>query len=335
MHRGVRFSHYVGVLQVNDLTIEILPKADRALQPNRAVWHSVLLDMLRYCRLINIEALNAAPLRLRKHSILELYYEIFLTEVEALLKNGLLRTYRREQGQSPVLKGKLLISEHLRRNVLHRERFYINYQTYDYQHPLNQMLYAALLSLDQLLQKSDLRARLQRILQYFPNQKVRRYTADDFLKIRYDRQTLRYKNAIEIARLLLLNYSPDIRGGQQHLLAILFDMNLLYEEYVYQQLKRLNIPELVVRRQQTTPFWNRRTLRPDIILEHQEKRYVLDTKWKILKRVHPNLEDVKQMYIYNQFFAAEHGVLLYPQVNDLPQLPPIPYQTENLSPTYC
>lgn len=334
-HKGVRFSHYVGVLQVNDLTIEILPKADKASQAEHKVWHTVLVDMLSYCRLLKVESLSSAHLQLRPHSILDLYYEIFLEKVEHLLKTGLLKSYRRQQKQSSVLKGKLILSEHLQRNLIHKERFYIDYQTYDYEHPLNQIIYAALLRLDGLLTRPDLRTRQRLLLRQFPKQIVQTFKEKDFLNLHYDRQSMRYKEAVEIARLLLLNYRPDLQAGQFQVLAILFDMNLLFEEYVYQQLKRLQHIDLKVSRQQSTPFWNRRFLRPDLIIEYNGYRFVLDTKWKVLKRVHPDMEDVKQMYIYNQYFSTKRGVLLYPQVHDLPNLPPVQYSSLSGDKMYC
>lgn len=335
LHQGIKFSHYVGVLQVEHLTIEILPKADKAASADPDIWQGVLLDMLRYCRLLKVEALSSARLRLRSHSILDLYFEIFLAEVENLLQTGLIKSYRRQTGQANTMKGKLVLSKHLSSNAIHKERFFIDYQTYDYEHQLHQILYEALLCLGSILHRADLRARQQRLLRHFPPQKRRAFYAKDFRHIHYNRQTLRYQKAIEIARLLLLNYHPDLKGGQERVLAIMFDMNLLFEEYVYQQLKRLPEKQLRVSRQQSTTFWNRRTLRPDLVVDYQNQRFVLDTKWKVLQHIRPDMKDIKQMYIYNRFFGATRGVLLYPQVYQLPNLPPLPYHSIDEDNIYC
>lgn len=336
VHQGIRFSHYVGALQVDDLVIEILPKADKKVAADRQVWHRVLLDMLHYCKLIKIEQLTSAHLRLRSNTILELYYDLFLQEVELLLRKGLIKKYHRIEGQQTVLKGRLVLAQQLSKNLLHRERFYVNCQTYDYDHPLNRILFAALQVLGKLTQTPQLLSRQRQLVRYFPNLPLTSFSATDFDHIQYNRHTLRYQNAIDIARLLLLNYSPDIRSGQHQLLAILFDMNVLFEEYVYQQLKRVQVANFSVQRQQQTTFWNRRILRPDLVLTYQGKRMVLDTKWKILSKVHPEMKDLKQMFIYNRFFTSNYGVLLYPQVYHLPDLPPIPYAIPSSKlPNYC
>ncbi len=45
---------------------------------------------------------------------------------------------------------------------------------------------------------------------------------------------------------------------------------------------------------------------------------MLDTKWKVLKAAQPSDEDLKQMFTYNHYFDATHGILLYPFAGLLP-----------------
>ena len=42
VHKGVKFMQYVGVVQIDTLTIEILPKADQ--DSNNTDWQNVLID---------------------------------------------------------------------------------------------------------------------------------------------------------------------------------------------------------------------------------------------------------------------------------------------------
>jgi len=337
VHRGVKFSQFVGALQVGDLTIEVLPKTDRDRGGDEVLWHEVLLDMLRYCQLIKVEALSSARLRLRSNSILELYFEIFLTEVEQLLRQGLCKAYHLEQRNRKNWKGKLLFAQQISQNHIHRQRFYTEHDRYDFDHLANRMLYQALKTLSTLLMDGTLYQRLKKIMSRFPKLSPMTFREQDFQSIVYTRKMANYQKALEIARLLLLNYSPDIRGGQHHALAIMFDMNLLFEEYVYQQLRRLAEPSLSVSRQQQKSFWDRRYIRPDLLIEYRGQRFVLDTKWKVLKTARPSIEDLKQMYVYCRFFGASHSVLLFPQVKSLTNWPPTPYQSteSEADPCYC
>ncbi len=119
IHKGVRFSKYVGVIQVRDLTIEILPKADKASKEGDiTVWKNVLLDMLRACRMLKVKSLSHASLQLRSHSILDLYIGIFLDEVEKLLHQGLVKRYRTESGNQKTWRGKMLFQKQVAHNAV-------------------------------------------------------------------------------------------------------------------------------------------------------------------------------------------------------------------------
>ena len=95
LHNGVKFKEYVGVIQVGNLTIEILPKIDRQ-GANKADWQGVLLDMLKECRWMQVYAHEKASLRLKHNSILDAYLEIYLNACERLLHEGLVKKYRKE-----------------------------------------------------------------------------------------------------------------------------------------------------------------------------------------------------------------------------------------------
>lgn len=322
---GVKFSHYVGAIQIGHLTIEILPKADKKENANTNQWHDVLMEMLKECRLIKVETLASARLQLRTNSILELYFEIFFKELEKLLRKGLFRSYRKVEANTKFLKGKLIFHKNVQKNFAHQERFYAEYQQYDYDHLLNRMLRRALDILETLVISPSLLSRIKEMKTYFPKARKLNFTERDFQKFTHDRKTKPYQTVLEIARLLVLNFSPDLRGGKHHLLAIMFDMNVLFEEYVFRQLKRLEDANLEVRRQQRKPFFQRRKIQPDIVLTYFGKKYVLDTKWKVLQAVKPSMADLKQIYVYNKYFKAERSLLLYPKVHAIDDLPPTPY----------
>lgn len=118
-----------------------------------------------------------------------------------------------------------------------------------------------------------------------------------------------------MAKLLLLNYSPDIQSGRENVLAILFNMNALFEEYIYIQLKKLKGIEVFAQRSKL--FWNAKKIKPDIVVKTASGIYVLDTKWKALRDAKPADADLKQMYAYQHYWEAEKTVLIYPQVYGL------------------
>jgi 5-methylcytosine-specific restriction enzyme subunit McrC len=136
----------------------------------------------------------------------------------------------------------------------------------------------------------------------------------------FNRKTAHYREAMEISAMLLLNYRPDISTGQNHVLAILFDMNDLWEEYIYRQLFRSKPAHWLIKSQNSKQFWqlkgsnSSKTIRPDIIIHNtiNDTRVVLDTKWKLPDNNIPTDADLKQMFVYNEYWQGNNALLVYP-----------------------
>ena len=98
------------------------------------------------------------------------------------------------------------------------------------------------------------------------------------------------------------------------MLALLFDMNKLWEEYIYRVLQNDPNSDYEISFQNSKDFWESKTIRPDLVLENKitEEKYVIDTKWKIVDANNPSDEDLKQMFAYNLYWNTGKSILLYP-----------------------
>jgi 5-methylcytosine-specific restriction enzyme subunit McrC len=321
IHRGIRFRHYVGVIQVGHFTIEILPKADANDNLNDAEnknrWQSVLISMLKTCRLLKIESMSNARLRLQQHFILDLYFELFIDKIEQLLHEGLIKQYHNITENQSAMRGRINFSKQIQHNTVHKTRFFVHHPTYDFDHILNQILSKTITVLRRMMTNPLLLDKLQRLQLHFPKVQQIEVTDWHFQNLTFDRKSQRYQTVLEISRLILLNYSPDIRGGQNDVLAMLFDMNVLFEAFIFRQLKQLEYTENIqVTGQPNRKFWNHRNLRPDILIRKETESIILDTKWKVLKRPSPSDEDLRQMFAYANIFKATKTILIYPKVFD-------------------
>lgn len=328
IRHGVKFKNYVGVIQIGGTTIEILPKADKlntTSDTEKDVWHNVLLKMLAHCKKIKVNAVSEASLRKRYQSLLDLYFELYLNEVNQLVKQGLIKKYNQNSGNVLALKGRMNFAKNIQQNVIRQERFFTTHQVYDYNHLANQILYKALKVLKTISNNTYLIDGINRLLAKFPEINEIEINKSHFDKITSSRKTAPYNEALKIAKMILLNYSPDIKGGDENMLALLFDMNKLWEEYIYRMLLKVNEPLLKVSFQNRDKFWENKIIKPDIVITKtetiegvkKENHFIIDTKWKVKEFAEPDDDDLKQMYVYNMYWKSEKSMLLYPTTKDL------------------
>ena len=316
IHQGIRFGSYVGVIQIGGLTIEILPKADNNENADKNLWQNILLNMLKVCKHIQVESISETQLKKRYHSILDVYFELYLNEVERLVKKGMIKKYRKNQSNQNALKGKLLFAQNIQQNLVHKERFYCEHQVYDKNHLLHQILYKGLLVLKTFVNDS-LKDKLNRLLFEFQDIANINIQKKHFDKVIIDRKNHDYQKAIDIAKIIILNYSPSLNYGNENLLTLLFDMNALWEEYIFRILQKHKTDEMEVSFQNSDKFWENKRIRPDIVLKTKNETFVIDTKWKIIEANNPSDDDLKQMFVYNLHWKAEKTLLLYPKTNQM------------------
>jgi 5-methylcytosine-specific restriction enzyme subunit McrC len=316
IRNGIKFNAFVGAIQVGNTVVSVLPKADKQHKDDveKAKWNSILINMLRAVQGFETKAPSNSQLKTKQNSVLDLYFELFVKEVEYLLHRGLVKKYRKTEGNLTALKGSLQFAQHISKNLVHKERFYTRHTVYDTEHLLHIILYQTILLLKRVNTNTSLIGSIHALLLNFPEMPSQKITEATFDKIKLNRKTEGYRKALDIARLILLNYHPDLSQGRKDVLALMFDMNNLWEQFVLVSLKKQK--GLTVRGQHSKYFWKpeggyRRTIRPDISIKKGEKWYILDTKWKLIDS-QPSMDDLRQMYAYHHYFDAEKVALLYP-----------------------
>lgn len=321
-HRGIKLSHYVGVLKTPSVTLEILPKADAHHEPAYPKWRQLLVAMLAECRYLKPYRSKAVVSSFQANTLLDFFLLDFLAEVETLCRQGLVKQYHWVEENANTMKGQLLFAQHLRRNAVHQERFFVRYPVHSVQHPLHQLLKRALYLVSQLSIHPQVQPQARRLLHYFAHIADLPDASLLSMPVRYHRQTAPYQTAVTFARQILEAQFSHVYHGRTHQsFALLLDMNRVFEEFVYKRLRKLApLHGWVVRRQTVRQLWGETKVRPDIVVERSGPSdcVVIDTKWKVLTHSRPAAEDLHQLYVYNQLFQAQKGILLYPKVYDLP-----------------
>ena len=320
-NRRVIFQNYVGVIQVGALTIEILPKLDRQTA-DEATMQKLLVKMLHRVNELPLEKTDAASLLKTSGSLFELYLRVFIAEVQGIIYRGIPKRYSLLRGNEHFLRGRFLVPEQVRTNLIRKDRFFVEHQIFTIDHPFNRILKRALLLISGL--PCNFSDAIEQCLSFFDNVSDRKITARDFARLKYNRNTECYRTAISIAELIITNFQPDVQFGRLNIMAMLFDMNRLFERYVAGEMLRhakKTGKKIVIRTQPSKIFWrqtsgnSRKTIRPDILVDTDDGRFILDTKWKLLSDRQSGDGDLKQLYTYSLQFDAKHVFLVYPSSN--------------------
>lgn len=321
-HRRITFRQFVGYLQVGDLGIEVLPKADRGARPGDVgAWHAFLLEMLRAATGLRLRAASPASQQLARASLLDVLAFEFAEEVTTLTRAGLAKGYRSYEANEPTVRGKLLVTENIRANLGRADRTYSRFTVFDAETSLNRLLVTGLDALTSVTLSPVVGDAVRRAKAAMPALAALANVHGLFERVNLGRSTVRYTNALLLARMILEQQMPRLRSGETSVFSLMFDMNVLWERYVVAVLRRAARGTPVeVDAQATSPFWrapgvSTRTIRPDIVLRDKgrvsEVAMVVDTKWKRLEHG-PKDADLRQMFVYGQLLRCERMMLLYP-----------------------
>lgn len=307
-NRSITFKQFVGVLKVRNTTIKVLPKLG---EQSKFDWNRLLFEMIKVTNRTAYR-FNNVDFDLN-NNILDLYIWEFAREVDLLIKYGLKKGYNTKQTNSSVMKGKILFNKDVVTNHSNKANVYIQYDDFNHNVKENSLIYTALISALKLTHNTFLQDLLKEQKLYFDLRNIKPLRdLNTISRIALNRKNIKYKDAIELSKLILSGNNPDGSNGNTNIISFLFDMNKLYEEYVFRCLKKeLSKFDIEVKRE-IKKFWEDKIIKPDIVITKDGKSFILDTKWKDIAKHDVSDSDLKQMFVYNLYWDCEESILLYP-----------------------
>ena len=324
---GVQANNYVGVLQTKSgLTIEILPKiAGRTEEATDTRVRQLFLEMLKAVRSINGKTFKLTNLNAKKNNLLEVFISMFLNGSDMIIKRGLKSSYVTVQSNEKFLKGKLLMTQQLRKNIVNQSYFFNEYDEFMTNSAENQLIKT---TLEYLLKNSRDNNNLRIIreqLVYFEFVDLTNSPEQTFQKVSIGRNYTYYEQTLDWCRIFLSRKSFTSFKGSSLAFAILFPMEEVFEAYIAHMMKK-SIPDANVSAQDKKYSLFDRTnetkagyrLRPDLVVRFEDNRTTIaDTKWKVLDSTGPSQTDLYQMYAYYTRYRhksenVDKVVLIYP-----------------------
>lgn len=333
--------NFVWVIETKDWTlIEILPKITNTTDKfDTEKTRQIFLRMIKTLKDSKFKNLDEASLRNQKFPILEIFIELFLSELSLLVKKWIKKNYITKVDNLKFVKWKLKIRENIVTNIVDKSKFVCEYDDFSENIKENKLIKTCLLK----LQKLSLSQRNQKWINLFLNVFSGVWISKDIendLKIinNVNRLNNYYLPTLKWVKLFLSNESVVNFSWNTTALSLLFPMETIFESYVANKLKKkMNSHRIDI---QDSSFyllrdinnkWSFR-LRPDIVIDKNDPENIIiaDTKWKKLdsnsknkKYSWINEDDVYQMLAYKVTYESKKLYLIYPKNENF--IHPIPY----------
>lgn len=304
--KTLKARQYCGILNFENQDFYILPKiANHNNEQNL----NIFIYMLMYAYDIKLSNEQIASCKNDKHSILEVFVQMFASNLLSELKKGLYKEYLTQQDNLPVLKGKYLINENLKYNFT-KNKIYCEYDEFSPNNSLNQFFLYAIKYLQKFVKDKKLLKQCELI---FDEVEYKQIDINILDRIQFNKLNQRFKTSFEIA-ILLLKQSIPLFSQDKKSFAFLFDMNILFEKFIARILKEKYDDVKIPR---TSISFGGLNLKPDIIVK--SKNLIIDCKYKILdENSISSRDDRYQMYVYaNNFENIKTTMLLYPKYLDV------------------
>ena len=294
----IQARNYVGVLQTKSgLTIEILPKIADKTDTDKS--KAVFIKMLRALKNFPFKSSNLASLKTQNLPLLEIFISMFLCELEALVKKGIKSDYITLENNLKFLKGKLNINEQIKRNSIHKERFYVGYSEFLSDIKINRIIKTTLKFLYKKSNFNKNQQKIRELLFMFDEVSTCEDYKNFFAKLIINRQVKHYEQTLLWCKIFLLGNSFTPHKGVDLAFALLFDMNKLFESYVGNFIKK--------------SF-------PGTILQHSEK-HLIEYPKSFKLRHDISQADLYQLYAYGKKHECSKLYLIYPKIDEVEQKP--------------
>lgn len=321
---GIKTKSWVGIIKYKNLHLEILPKLISADANNdgeiseaeRSIILKNLIYMLSYTKNLDIKTNDNAKLATEKNPFIEILIREFANSLFESLKRLTPKRYIREEENLNYLKGKIKFSENIRYNCTNQAKFYCEYDEFSENNLLNQLFLFVSTCLYNISNNSYNKKILKFIINYYSDIDFVRFDKFKVRKIKLTRNQELFKKPFNLAKMFIEQTSVDLSKNKFENITLVWDMNKLFEEFVFELMKR-KIPECeaiaqkpkrLLKRENVT----RRDTRVDILVQHPQ--VIIDTKYKKFTCFDDiKNADIFQVSTYCLLHNYKRAILLYPQ----------------------
>jgi McrBC 5-methylcytosine restriction system component len=326
----IRASSYIGAVKFKQTQINVLPKVLSCDEDRKNTLHN-LIFMLSYVNKLKIKDSGLVALSKAKNPFLEVLITFFADSLLDALLADIPHNYESQNENLKFIKGKIDFKNHIKHNSFNNAKIFCLFDEFKEDNKLNQFFKFISYALMQLSNVIETKNKLKNILDIYSEVSDIRITEEISNTIKINRWQQSFAQPLKLAKLFLANSSINMCGNSFETIAILFDMNVLFEEFVFEALKELLPDKYKIESQKqkriidglysafmepfVIPF--KISTRTDILITVPSgQKIIVDTKYKLIdfyENKNPSAGDIYQMMAYSKVYNVENVILLYPQ----------------------
>lgn len=318
---GIETTSWVGIIKYKNTHFQILPKLICNNEDNENILKN-LIFMLSYTKKLDIKTSNDAKLLTSKNPFIEILIREYAKSLFECLKRITPKKYVREEDNLNYLKGKIKFTENIRYNGVNQSKFYCEYDEFSENNILNQLFLFVSTCLYNISNDSYNKKTLKFIINYYSDIKLVRFNRFTAEKINLSRNQKLFKKPFNLAKMFIEKTSVDLSKNKFENITLIWDMNKLFEEFVFEIMKK-NESELGWKftaqkcKKLLIGDEKKRNTYVDIFAEKDNDKIIIDTKYKIFKGIDDfSNADVFQVSTYCLLHNTNHAILLYPRYDE-------------------
>ncbi|MGZ3783892.1 MAG: McrC family protein [Bdellovibrio sp.] len=340
---SIQATSMVGIVTFGGVQIEILPKLLRSKNSDSSILNN-LMFMLSFTHSIDISDSGIGTLGQNHDSFIEAYISIFAQRLSRqLIRFGSPKSYVEKNENLTTIRGKISFSKHSTINFSDQSRTFCEFAELIEDNALSQGIKFVAESLKYLTRNAESLVALNRCIGLLDGVKAKCVSSADIERCVHGKRNSNFIALINLTKMFLKKLRPEFHGEKKTtIFTLLFDMNELFEEFIFQVLKQnelnLNISVQAQKKRRLVSAerdylkkgaWVDKNLFDtytdiSIIPRDGRKSFIIDTKYKIVcsDRSHYGISnlDAYQILAYRQIHkqnSLEPSVaLLYPKFNE-------------------
>lgn len=332
--KRLRARGVVGVIAAPGCQLEILPKIEGEGENGvtNVTLRARLIHMLAVVHDLPIEVGAMTRLGWQRDTVLEILIRRFCNELTNAVRQGMPHHYLVHEDDLPVLRGRLNVTRQFSTLAVSPQKLACRFDALSSDIALNQVMRATVTKLSRLTTAPDNQRVLRELSFVYADVSDVPANALRWDQMVLDRTNQRWRQLLSFARLFLSDRHQQTNIGTIDGHALLFEMNVLFEQYVARLLSRTLAGtglRVLAQSGHRDCLYEGDTGRfrtcPDLIVRQDDRvALIIDTKWK---RMTPRLDDPKQgvsqadvyqLMAYGRLYDCSTVMLLYPHHAGLP-----------------